>query len=126
MVHLDVEDFFEELLRCFLCHKEPARRIQSPGAWERKKPLEGRFGCDELVLYGIRDTVATPRKSPRHRDGAHWNIQKHFEHENIFFQFIDKKYQAGQRYIYQITKTHKDSFTKVEIILTDFNFMSDI
>ena len=34
-----------------------------------KKPLVGGFGCEELVLYGIRDTVATPRKSPRHRDG---------------------------------------------------------
>ena len=30
VVHLDVEDFSEELLRCLLCHKEPARRIQSP------------------------------------------------------------------------------------------------
>ena len=34
-----------------LCHKEPARRIQSPllGALERKIP------CSSLVLYGIRD-----------------------------------------------------------------------
>ena len=40
VVHLDVEDFSEELLRCLLCHKEPARRIQSPllGDLERKKP----------------------------------------------------------------------------------------
>ena len=41
VVHLHVEDFSEELLRqCLLCHKEPARRIQSPlqGALERKKP----------------------------------------------------------------------------------------
>ena len=40
VVHLDVEDFSEELLQCLLCHKEPARRIQSPllGALERKKP----------------------------------------------------------------------------------------
>ena len=30
VVHLDVEDFSEELLQCLLCHKEPARRIQSP------------------------------------------------------------------------------------------------
>ena len=30
MVHLDVEDFSEELLQCLLCHKEPAPRIQSP------------------------------------------------------------------------------------------------
>ena len=40
-----------------------------------------------------------------------------------YFQFIDKKYQAGQRYIYQITKTHKDSFTKVRII-NNFNLKS--
>ena len=40
VVHLDVEAFSEELLRCLLCHKEPAPRIQSPllGALERKKP----------------------------------------------------------------------------------------
>ena len=40
VVHLDVEDCSEELLQCLLCHKEPARRIQSPllGALERKKP----------------------------------------------------------------------------------------
>ena len=40
VVHLDVEDFSEELLRCLLCHKEPAPRIQSPllGTLERKKP----------------------------------------------------------------------------------------
>ena len=30
VVHLDVEDFSEELLWCLLCHKEPASRIQSP------------------------------------------------------------------------------------------------
>ena len=30
VVHLVVEDFSEELLWCLLCHKEPARRIQSP------------------------------------------------------------------------------------------------
>ena len=79
-----------------LCHKETARRIQSPllgafclflavslwqkGAYNRnfpcieanysyaiknlqgasKKPLGGDFGCEGLVLYGIRDTgVAT-------------------------------------------------------------------
>ena len=40
VVHLDVEDFSEELLRCLLCHKEPACCIQSPllGALEHKKP----------------------------------------------------------------------------------------
>ena len=30
VLHLDVEDFSEELLWCLLCHKEPAPRIQSP------------------------------------------------------------------------------------------------
>ena len=36
-----------------LCHKEPAPRIHSPilGALERTK---GGFGCEKLVLYGIR------------------------------------------------------------------------
>ena len=29
----------------------------------------GGFGCDELVLYGIR---VLPRNSPRHGDGPHW------------------------------------------------------
>ena len=41
VVHLDVEDFSEELLRqCLLCHKEPARLIKSTllEALERKKP----------------------------------------------------------------------------------------
>ena len=44
VVHLDVEDTSEELLApALLCHKEPARRIQSPllGALERKIPLGG-------------------------------------------------------------------------------------
>ena len=44
LVHLDVEDFSQELLQCLLCHKEPARHIQSP--------LLG--ACSSLVLYGIR------------------------------------------------------------------------
>ena len=42
VLHLDVEERFEELLApALLCHKEPARRIQSPllGALERKIPL---------------------------------------------------------------------------------------
>ena len=42
-----------------LCHKEPARRIQSPllGALERKIPWLERAG------------VAIPRIKPRHRGG---------------------------------------------------------
>ena len=45
------------LAPALLCHKEPARRIQSPllGALERKIPLGGYFACSSLVLYGIRD-----------------------------------------------------------------------
>ena len=39
------------------------------------KPLVESFGCEELVLYGIRDTAATPRKSPQHRDGPHWTSE---------------------------------------------------
>ena len=108
-----VESFIVLLRQCLLCHKEPARRIQSPllGAfclllagslWHKnswlqytessyyrrlyaiknqrgtsKKPLVGGFGCDELVLYGIRDTVANPRRCPRHRDGPHWTLESH-------------------------------------------------
>ena len=30
VVHLDLEDFSEELLLCLLCHKDLGRRIQSP------------------------------------------------------------------------------------------------
>ena len=84
-----VESFILLLRQCLLCHKEPARRIQSPllgafclllagslwhkGAYNRTFPCMeanypyaiknqrgaskvGGFGCDELVLYGIRDT----------------------------------------------------------------------
>ena len=87
------------LRQCLLCHKEPARRIQSPllGAfclllagslWHKdswflctgrfyyrrpydiknqrgaSKPLVGGFGCDELILYGIRDTGVATLWSP--------------------------------------------------------------
>ena len=34
------------LLQAPLCHKEPARSKQN---------IVGGFGCDELVLYGIRE-----------------------------------------------------------------------
>ena len=36
-----------------LCHKEPARSKQNTLCVP--KPLVGGFGCDELVLYGIRE-----------------------------------------------------------------------
>ena len=89
--------FHSDATPALLCHKEPARRIQSPllGALERKIPplgefclllagslwhkgaynrtflcmeatypfyavknqLVGGFGCDELVLYDIRELV---------------------------------------------------------------------
>ena len=40
-----------------LCHKEPARSKQNTplGVFCVPKPLVGGFGCDELVLYGIRE-----------------------------------------------------------------------
>ena len=49
-----------------LCHKEPARRIQSPllGALDRKIPLGGYFACSSLVLYGIRIGGFHARKGP--------------------------------------------------------------
>ena len=37
------------LAPALLCHKEPVRSKQNT------KPLVGGFGCDELVLYGIRE-----------------------------------------------------------------------
>ena len=61
VVHL--EDRSEELLApALLCHKEPARRIQSPllRALERKIPLGGYFACSSLVLYGIRVPIINP------------------------------------------------------------------
>ena len=33
VVHLDFEDFSEELLQCLLCHKEPARSKQKAPSW---------------------------------------------------------------------------------------------
>ena len=33
--------------------------------------MHGKVLLQAPVLYGIRDTEATPRKSPRHRDGPH-------------------------------------------------------
>ena len=38
-----------------LCHKEPARIKQKPLGLCVPKTLVGGFGCDELVLYGIRE-----------------------------------------------------------------------
>ena len=40
-----------------LCHKEPARSKQNTplGVFCVPKPQVGGFGCDELVLYGIRE-----------------------------------------------------------------------
>ena len=40
-----------------LCHKEPARTKQNTplGVFCVPKPLVGGFGCDEPVLYGIRE-----------------------------------------------------------------------
>ena len=66
MVHLDVEDCSEELLRqhsyaikgaynrTFPCMEAnyPYAIKNQRGA--SKKPLVGGFGCNELVLYGIR------------------------------------------------------------------------
>ena len=45
------------LAPALLCHKEPARIKQNTplGVFCVPKPLVGGFGCDELVLYGIRE-----------------------------------------------------------------------
>lgn len=43
------------------------------GLWNAKSPLLGAFCLLLTGFYGIRDTgVATPRRSPRHRDGPYW------------------------------------------------------
>ena len=47
MVHLDVEEWSEELLRQL--------SYTHWGVFCVPKPLVGGFGCDELVLYGIRE-----------------------------------------------------------------------
>ena len=54
-----VENFIVSLRQYLFCHKEPARRIQSPllGALE----CTGLFACSSLVLYGIRES------------GGHWS-----------------------------------------------------
>ena len=51
----------ELLMPALLCNKEPARSKQKK-VFCVPKPLVGGFGCDELVLYGIRDlALAIPR-----------------------------------------------------------------
>ena len=42
---IELKYFHDVATPALLCHKEPARR----------KPLVGGFGCDELVLYAIRE-----------------------------------------------------------------------
>ena len=37
-----------------------------------RRPYAPTRGFGTLILCGIRDTIATPRKSPRHRDGPRW------------------------------------------------------
>ena len=58
--HLDVDGTIIGPFRAWkppLCHKEPARSKQNIplGVLCVSKPLPGGFGCDELVLYGIRE-----------------------------------------------------------------------
>ena len=47
---IELKYFHDVAMPALLCHKEPARSKQSV-----PKPLVGGFGCDELVLYGIRE-----------------------------------------------------------------------
>ena len=73
VVHLDVEDFSEELLRCLLCHKEPARRIQSPllgafclllaGSLWHKGAYKWTFPCMEANYpYAIKNQRGASQK----------------------------------------------------------------
>ena len=59
LLHLDVyEDLSVHGSQLSVCNKEPARSKQNTpnamGVYCVPKPLVGGFGCDELVLYGIR------------------------------------------------------------------------
>ena len=65
VVHLDVEDFSEELLQCLLCLKEPARRIQSSilGALECKK--DSWLPCMESIYYGRPYAIKNQREASR-------------------------------------------------------------
>ena len=51
VLHLDVEDFSEELLRCLLCNNEA-------GLWNAKSPLLALSSL--LVLYSIRAPIIGP------------------------------------------------------------------
>ena len=42
---IELKYFHDVATPALLCHKEPARRV----------PVVGGFGCDELVLYGIKE-----------------------------------------------------------------------
>ena len=74
VVHLDVEDFSEELLRCLLCHKEPARCIQSPllgafclllaGSLWHKGAYNRTFPCMEAnYTYAIKNQLGASKKT---------------------------------------------------------------
>ena len=73
VVHLDVEDLSEELLQCLLCHKEPARRIQSPllgafclllaGSLWHKGAYNRTFPCMEANYpYAIKNQRGASKK----------------------------------------------------------------
>ena len=59
VVHLDVEDFSEELLQCLLCHKEHSSHPKPP-----TRGFGTLFACSSLVLYGIRIVGFHARKGP--------------------------------------------------------------
>ena len=64
VVHLDVEVSSEELLApAILCHKEPARRIQSPLLG---LALERKIGTQK-VLYGTRAPIMGLKLSTNER-----------------------------------------------------------
>ena len=86
------------------------------------KPLVGGFGCDELVLYGIRELAeqhsrpmrAEPRHSSTNESGEHWirtTIVKHSKSSN---NLCDAKKETGQDYESQdVTHSHQIVQTSV-------------
>ena len=56
---IELKYFHDVATPALLCHKEAARSKQNTpnamGVFCVPKPLLGDFGCDKLVLYGIRE-----------------------------------------------------------------------
>ena len=77
MVHLDVEDCSEKLLRQHnyaIKNQLLASKALKPQRGASKKPLIGGCGCDVLVLYGIR--VLAPATLSTNESRASLNLDQ--------------------------------------------------